>query len=52
VRHLPFVAFLWTRTVPSFEAEAGLSFVPRSQPVTFVESDEDMTLCGAGPPCP
>jgi len=38
-------------TVPSFEAEAGLSFVPRSQLVTFVERDEDMTLCGAAAPC-
>jgi hypothetical protein len=38
--------------VPSFEADGGLSFVPRSQLVTFVESDEDMTLCGAGAPCP
>ena len=38
-------------TVPSFEAGGGLWFVPRSQLVRFVESDEDMTLCGAGAPC-
>ena len=39
-------------TVPSFEAGGGLWFVPRSLLVRFVESDEDMTLCGAGAPCP
>ena len=38
--------------VPSFDPHAGLSFVPRSQLVTFVEQDEDMILCGAGAPCP
>jgi len=38
--------------VPSFDPDAGLSFVPRSQLVTFVERDEDLILCGAGAPCP
>jgi tRNA A-37 threonylcarbamoyl transferase component Bud32 len=38
--------------VPSFDPDAGLSFVPRSQLVTFVEQDEDLILCGAGAPCP
>jgi hypothetical protein len=38
--------------VPSFDPDAGLSFVPRSQLVAFVERDEDMILCGAGAPCP
>jgi tRNA A-37 threonylcarbamoyl transferase component Bud32 len=38
--------------VPSFEADGGLSFVPRSQLVGFVDSDEDLILCGAGAPCP
>jgi hypothetical protein len=37
--------------VPSFGATGGLSFVPRSQLVTFVEQDEDLVLCGAGAPC-
>jgi len=36
--------------MPSFEADGGLSFVPRSQLVAFVENDEDLTLCGAGAP--
>jgi tRNA A-37 threonylcarbamoyl transferase component Bud32 len=44
--------FAGLEPVPSFDADGGLSFVPRSQLVTFVESDEDMTLCGAGAPCP
>jgi hypothetical protein len=38
--------------VPSFDPDAELSFVPRSQLVAFVEHDEDMVLCGAGAPCP
>ncbi|TMK34681.1 MAG: hypothetical protein E6G58_11125 [Actinobacteria bacterium] len=38
--------------VPSFEAEGGLSYVPRSQLVTFVGQEEDLVLCGAGAPCP
>lgn len=38
--------------MPSFEAEGGLSFVPRSQLVRFVENNEDLILCGAGAPCP
>jgi hypothetical protein len=28
-----------------------LSFVPRSELVTFVEQEEDLVLCGAGAPC-
>jgi hypothetical protein len=38
--------------MPSFEADGGLSFVPRSQLVRFVENNEDLILCGAGAPCP
>jgi hypothetical protein len=38
--------------VPSFDPDAGLSFVPRSQLVAFVEQDEDLILCGAGAVCP
>jgi tRNA A-37 threonylcarbamoyl transferase component Bud32 len=38
--------------VPSFDPDAGLSFVPRSQLVAFVEQDEDLILCGAGAACP
>lgn len=38
--------------VPSFNLDAELSFVPRSQLVMFVEQDEDLILCGAGAPCP
>ena len=38
--------------VPSFEADGGLSLLPRSQLVGFVESDEDLILCGAGASCP
>jgi len=38
--------------VPSFGPDGGLSFVPRSQLVTFVEQDEDLFLCGARAPCP
>jgi tRNA A-37 threonylcarbamoyl transferase component Bud32/membrane-associated phospholipid phosphatase len=39
--------------VPSFDAGDGLSFVPRSQLVTFVQQNEDLILCGAGAPaCP
>jgi membrane-associated phospholipid phosphatase/tRNA A-37 threonylcarbamoyl transferase component Bud32 len=37
--------------VPSFDPGGGLSYVPRSQLVTFVEQDEDLALCGAGAPC-
>jgi tRNA A-37 threonylcarbamoyl transferase component Bud32 len=37
--------------VPSFDPGGGLSFVPRSELVTFVERDEDLILCGAGAPC-
>jgi membrane-associated phospholipid phosphatase/tRNA A-37 threonylcarbamoyl transferase component Bud32 len=37
--------------VPSFDATGGLSFVPRSQLVTFVEQEEDLALCGTGAPC-
>jgi membrane-associated phospholipid phosphatase/tRNA A-37 threonylcarbamoyl transferase component Bud32 len=37
--------------VPSFDPGGGLSYVPRSQLVTFIEQDEDLTLCGAGAPC-
>jgi len=37
--------------VPSFDPTGGLSYVPRSQLVTFVEQDEDLVLCGAGAPC-
>jgi tRNA A-37 threonylcarbamoyl transferase component Bud32 len=37
--------------VPSFEPDGGLSFVPRSQLVTFIDRDEDLILCGAGAPC-
>jgi hypothetical protein len=36
--------------VPSFEPDGGLSFVPRSQLVTFIDRDEDLVLCGAGAP--
>ena len=38
--------------VPSFDAGGGLSFVPRSRLVAAVDRDEDLTLCGAGAPCP
>ena len=38
--------------VPSFDPDGGLSFVPRSQLVTFIEKDEDLILCGAGAQCP
>jgi len=38
--------------MPSFEADGGLSFVPRSQLVRFVENNEDLVLCDAGAPCP
>ena len=37
--------------VPSFGPGGGLSYVPRSQLVTFVDQDEDLVLCGAGAPC-
>jgi membrane-associated phospholipid phosphatase/tRNA A-37 threonylcarbamoyl transferase component Bud32 len=37
--------------VPSFDPGGGLSYVPRSQLVTFVEQDEDLAPCGAGAPC-
>jgi tRNA A-37 threonylcarbamoyl transferase component Bud32 len=38
--------------VPSFDPTGGLSYVRRSQLVTFVEQEEDLVLCGAGGPCP
>ena len=38
--------------VPSFDPGGGLSYVPRSQLVTFVDQDEDLTLCGVSAPCP
>jgi membrane-associated phospholipid phosphatase/tRNA A-37 threonylcarbamoyl transferase component Bud32 len=38
--------------VPSFDPGGGLSYVPRSQLVTFVDQEEDLVLCGAGAPCP
>jgi hypothetical protein len=39
--------------VPSFDEGGGLAFVQRSDLVAFVESQEDLTLCGAdAPPCP
>jgi membrane-associated phospholipid phosphatase/tRNA A-37 threonylcarbamoyl transferase component Bud32 len=38
--------------VPSFDAGGGLSFLPRSRLVAAVDHDEDLTLCGAGAPCP
>jgi tRNA A-37 threonylcarbamoyl transferase component Bud32 len=37
--------------VPSFDPGGGLSYVPRSQLVTFVDQEEDLVLCGAGAPC-
>jgi hypothetical protein len=38
--------------IPSFETDGGLSFVDRADLVTFVDREEDLTLCGAGgPPC-
>ena len=37
--------------VPSFGPGGGLSYVPRSQLVTFVDQEEDLVLCGAGAPC-
>ena len=37
--------------VPSFEPTGGLSYIPRSQLVTFVGQEEDLVLCGAGAPC-
>ena len=41
-----------TNTVPTFELGGGLSFVDRSDLVTFVRQEEDLTLCGVGaPPC-
>jgi tRNA A-37 threonylcarbamoyl transferase component Bud32/membrane-associated phospholipid phosphatase len=38
--------------VPSFDLSGGLSFLPRSQLVAFVDRDEDLVLCGAGAACP
>lgn len=38
--------------VPSFDPGGGLSFVPRSQLVAFVDRDENLILCGAEAPCP
>jgi hypothetical protein len=38
--------------VPSFDPGGGLSFVPRSRLVAFVDRDENLILCGAGAPCP
>jgi len=41
-----------TNTVPTFEPGGGLSYVARSDLVTVVDQDDDLTLCGAGaPPC-
>jgi hypothetical protein len=41
-----------TEVVPSFEPGGGFSYVDRSELVTAVARDEDLTLCGAGaPPC-
>ena len=37
--------------VPSFDPGGGLSYVPRSQLVTFVDQEEDLVLCGAGASC-
>jgi hypothetical protein len=37
--------------VPSFDPGGGLSFVPRSELVAFVDHEEDLILCGAGAPC-
>ena len=37
--------------VPSFDPAGGLSYVPRSQLVTFVDQGEELILCGAGAPC-
>jgi membrane-associated phospholipid phosphatase/tRNA A-37 threonylcarbamoyl transferase component Bud32 len=37
--------------VPSFDPAGGLSYVPRSQLVGFVDQEEDLVLCGAGAPC-
>jgi hypothetical protein len=38
--------------VPSFDPGGGLSFVPRSRLVAFVDRDENLILCGAEAPCP
>ena len=38
--------------VPTFDPGGGLSLVPRSALVAFVERDEGLKLCGAGVPCP
>ena len=38
--------------VPTFDPGGGLSLVPRSALVAFVERDEGLKLCGAGGPCP
>ena len=38
--------------VPSFDPGGGLSRVPRSELVAFIERDEGLKLCGAGVPCP
>jgi membrane-associated phospholipid phosphatase/tRNA A-37 threonylcarbamoyl transferase component Bud32 len=38
-------------SVPSFEPGGGLSLLPRSQLVTFVEREDDLTLCGAAAAC-
>jgi len=35
--------------IPSFDPRGGLSFIPRSQLVAFVNQDEDLILCGACP---
>ena len=38
--------------VPSFDPGGGLSFVPRSQLVAFVDEDENLIPCGADAACP
>jgi membrane-associated phospholipid phosphatase len=37
--------------VPSFDPGGGLSFVPRSTLVAFIDREEGERLCGAGVPC-
>jgi membrane-associated phospholipid phosphatase/tRNA A-37 threonylcarbamoyl transferase component Bud32 len=37
--------------VPSFDPAGGLSYVPRSQLVGFVDQEADLVLCGADAPC-
>jgi hypothetical protein len=35
-----------------FDVDSAVSFIPRASLVSFVEREEDLTLCGAGAPCP